>query len=104
MRSPGYSVPVGSPPARRPRVGEVEFALASAGDLRAPSSGKEKAAPREAAGSMEFHLPGPRIATGSAPDKARLGRKKEGRPRGTARVPHVLLIRPRITAGAASGK
>src|SRR3954454_25258314 len=33
-------------------------------------------------------LPGPRIATGSAPDKAHPGRKREGRPRGTARVPY----------------
>src|SRR3954447_12505790 len=32
------------------------------------------------------------------------GTKREGRPRGTARVPHVLLNQPRIAAGPARGE
>src|SRR3954469_7649783 len=63
-------------------------------------AGKEKAAPHEAARSMEFHLPGPRIATGPAPDKAHLGWKREGRPRGTARARFLKYVPAPDSRGA----
>ena len=90
-----------SPLARRP-----EFLIARervrmrpirvpAADLGQPGAEKDRARPllgygkgrplRGGPGRIRSSiLPGPRITTGSAPDKAHLGRKREGRPRGAA--------------------
>ena len=69
-----------TPPAGSPRGMSPDGNSAVMSDVGGSSPDKRKAAPREAARSMEFHLPGPRIATGSAPDKAHPGRKKRRPP------------------------